>query len=63
MGLEDKELGDDLLVVHFFMEKDSSYMMFEAEHIILRSDVIQKISSPKHIQKSQTSFFLFLNSN
>ena len=52
MGLEDKEQGDDLLAVHFFMEKDSSYRMFEAEEVISRSDVIHKISSPTHIQKS-----------
>ena len=54
MGLEDKELGDDLLVVHFFMEKDGTYTMFEAGHVISRSDVICKISSPTRIQKSHT---------
>ena len=54
MGLEDKELGDDLLAVHFFMEKDGSYMMFEAEYVVSRSGVICKISSPTHIQKSRT---------
>ena len=52
MGLEDKELGDELLVVHFFMENGGSYTMYEAEHIISRSDVIHKISSSIHIEKS-----------
>ena len=34
MGMEDKDLGDDLVAVNFFMEKDGNYMMFETEHVI-----------------------------
>ena len=60
MGLEDKELGDDLIAMNFLMEKDGNCMMFETEHVISKSDVIHKISSPKHIQKSLTGVcFIF----
>ena len=60
MGLEDKELGDDLITVNFFMEKDGNYTMFETEHVISQSDVICKISSPRCIQKSRSQVcFIF----
>ena len=60
MGLEDKELSDDLIAVNFFMEKDGNYMMFETEHVISKSDVICKISSPRCMQKKlYLSLFYF----
>ena len=59
MGLEDKELGDDLLAVHFFMEKDGSCMMFEAEHVISRSDIIQDFISYTYTEKLDLSWFYF----
>ena len=60
MGLEDMDSGVNLIAVNFFMEKDGNYMMFETEHVISKSDVIHKISSPRHIQKSQLEFVFFL---
>ena len=51
MGMEDKDLGDDLIAVNFYIEKDGNYMMFERKHVISKSNVICKISSPRCIQK------------
>ena len=60
MGLEDKELGDDLLAVHFFMEKDGSYTMFENR---AHYQEVMRFHLLDMYRKVKLKFVLFLNSN
>ena len=57
MVREDKEEAEDDVGVHFFYFSNSGWMLNSTYHTVSLCDVVDKIHSPKKIEKSKSRIF------